>query len=645
MKRIKVFLPVFVLVLLVGVFWSQSQPIEYRSEALLRISLGTLEDPLGYGGGYTMEDLQRLTSRELMVSLHQRLQDDGLLVGEQSGLKVDDLFTIVQVTPVGAEQVRLSTRGKEAVFLAALLERWIALYKESVEKRAVVTGNKADDDLKRQDAIISDQLQKQQQRLEAFREEFDLVAIDRSDAEVMARFKRLNTAVDSAQEEEARAVAAYNGIKQSIAQGIPAVRPEDRRELQRLQARVKQLSSRMEDLRQRFTDTYIGLNPTTREVREQYQEAVAELEQLEQSSAKLALLEAQQEVVQARSTLDEFRRRLEEQKKEAKAYASRYAEYEALQDEVIRLSEAKNALAERLSEMVVQGEALVTRVTIEEKPFVPETARKTSLQSSLITYGLLALLIAYLVTKLAEFLSRPLHQEKPPVQIYQNIGTTESMTALPAEQRQAMLAAQQAATALPESIEVDSPTAAPQLALQAVRTPRELTFEEIRAMLRVASPVEEIVVYGLLHGVDATTLTDMDMSDWDAQGGVLNLPGQQSRRLPVSPAFQKRLSTYVDHSAVLPLLCHTDGRAMTEIDLQDLLLCLAHDAGIADSDSVSVDAMLHSYALWMVRQGLKLGDLQQLMSSALPQPLMDYRQYSPGGAARPLDEVERFYPL
>ena len=84
---------------------------------------------------------------------------------------------------------------------------------------------------------------------------------------------------------------------------------------------------------------------------------------------------------------------------------------------------------------------------------------------------------------------------------------------------------------------------------------------------------------------------------------------------------------------------------MTEIDLQDLLLCLAHDAGIADSDSVSVDAMLHSYALWMVRQGMKLGDLQQLMSSALPQPLMDYRQYSPGGAARSLDEVERFYPL
>ncbi len=79
-------------------------------------------------------------------------------------------------------------------------------------------------------------------------------------------------------------------------------------------------------------------------------------------------------------------------------------------------------------------------------------------------------------------------------------------------------------------------------------------------------------------------------------------------------------------------------------DLDDLRL-LAHDAGLPLADQVDAAALRHTYRLYLVRQGMRLRELERVVGPEPRARLTALAAYSPKGPGKPLEDVELVYPL
>jgi len=64
-------------------------------------------------------------------------------------------------------------------------------------------------------------------------------------------------------------------------------------------------------------------------------------------------------------------------------------------------------------------------------------------------------------------------------------------------------------------------------------------------------------------------------------------------------------------------------------DLAACLLCASHDSGLPNPLELSAEAIRHSYIIYLVRQGLRLSDLEQIVGYVDPIAISEYSTYSP----------------
>jgi hypothetical protein len=74
------------------------------------------------------------------------------------------------------------------------------------------------------------------------------------------------------------------------------------------------------------------------------------------------------------------------------------------------------------------------------------------------------------------------------------------------------------------------------------------------------------------------------------------------------------------------------------------LVCAAVDSGLPDADGITAEAIRHSYIAYLVRQGLRLSELEQVVGRLEPQIISSYRAYSPPQEGRHLHEIELLHP-
>ena len=70
----------------------------------------------------------------------------------------------------------------------------------------------------------------------------------------------------------------------------------------------------------------------------------------------------------------------------------------------------------------------------------------------------------------------------------------------------------------------------------------------------------------------------------------------------------------------------------------------AHDAGVPDAHDVDADVMRHTYISFLVRQGLRLSELEKAVGPVPPALFLHYRTLSPEGPGRSLDGVNCVFP-
>jgi hypothetical protein len=93
-----------------------------------------------------------------------------------------------------------------------------------------------------------------------------------------------------------------------------------------------------------------------------------------------------------------------------------------------------------------------------------------------------------------------------------------------------------------------------------------------------------------------------------------------------------------------PLLAALDGAALSVATLASELLYAAHDAGIDRPGEVTPDALWHTGAAFLARQGIRLADLAKVVGRLSPEQAAAFSALAPAGKRLALDEVERVIP-
>ena len=66
--------------------------------------------------------------------------------------------------------------------------------------------------------------------------------------------------------------------------------------------------------------------------------------------------------------------------------------------------------------------------------------------------------------------------------------------------------------------------------------------------------------------------------------------------------------------------------------------------GLVNPGEITPQALRHTYIAYLVRQGVRLSDLERVAGDMPPTVLAAYAAFSPPGPGTPLDSMEHDYP-
>ncbi len=627
--RLRLFLIVLAVSLVVSLAFTFLRPAVYRSTATLLIAPPAAFDTETpeTKAQYVAVQQQRLTSLELLTQVYQRLPREDF---------PDDRFPsnplvlreMLAVKPLpDTYMVELRAEGGDKLLLPIMVNAWVDTYEEShrggqrLESEATVQA------LREQSADLEQRVTDKRLSLDEFRRRYDIVSMERDENQVLARLKGLADSLKKANEEVITADSRLESLSQAAAQGKVVVSEQYRVELHRLQDRAAELRGKLNGLARRFTQAYMELDPDIIAMTEDLERTEARIAQVSQLGKREALDTAEQQVVAAQATVGRLEAQLVDYKKTARDFTTRFGEHDALQDELEQLETLYQDVQERLVQEEVSNRYQFPQVTVLDKgympdwPIYPHYLRDAGL--SLVGSVLMGLLAVALYSVF----------NRPP----RDTGPASMVTAIyPANDRETLVHDDH------DTQHLDAPSADPSLTH---KPPRELDPAETQALLAIASDAGRRLLLALLGGVWVHEAAALRWRHVDLDKGCLHVPGSEGRVLPLSPQLHKALAAVGPGDPALPLWPDAKGRPLGEDQLRGMIACLAHDTGLEWPEQITPEALMHTYLVYLVRQGLRLGELERVAGPIPPSIQASYGAYSPPGPRLTLEEVEPSYPL
>jgi integrase len=190
-----------------------------------------------------------------------------------------------------------------------------------------------------------------------------------------------------------------------------------------------------------------------------------------------------------------------------------------------------------------------------------------------------------------------------------------------------------------------APPSAMATPLLAQALPRELEQHEVGQLLAATAPEHLPLLACLLCGLSAEEAGALRVGDLDGAAGRLTVPGEAPRVLALSAPLLTLLvaSAGSGASPQQPLLS-VSGQALAAADVASVVTSSAFDAGLEQPQSVTPESLRHTYVAFLVRQGLRFGDLGRLVGRLSSEQLNALGPLAPPGERRPLAEIEALMP-
>ncbi len=638
-RRVTVFFGVFALVSAIGLAYTYSRPAEYRAGVRMEIVIPPQAEVKSPTGEFTrasfLAEVERLSSRPVLEQVAARAGGAVAVSDAADPTPVDTILNMLSVHPVeGTSVVQLWAVGPRPAALPAALNALVDVYREDLQQRSRIdTGESvalAQEEAKRLDESVK----AKREAFKNFGRQYQIVSLEREENEVIARMRGQSTSLNTAEEKLATAEGKLKSLQDAAAAGSMPVRARDNPTLANLEQRASQIREELRNLERVYKSDYLVLDPGVNAKRAALAELDVQIRSERQASSTAALAEAKQEVAGARATIDRMRQQIAAGRGQVQAVAARIAEYKSMSEELTGLETLYRAANERALTLKSGEKVRAPSVKLLESAVQPRDPwRPPYSRDAAISVGI-ALLSALLALLIYDYLTP---REK--VSTLLMAGAPMAIPAF-AINRPSQLAVGEDSKMLgakPMGLLPTAPT-----------LPREMLDEEIRALLAAADPDTRLGAVILLSGLNADEACALRWSDLDLDSGVVHVGGASARALTMSPtlraflsATRKRLLPDSDVAVIrLPSSEPAERRRLLDI----ALACAAHDAMVPEAESVTADALWHSYLAFLVRQGIRFADLGRIVG-ALPGQLMTaYMGLAPGGVRLTLEQVRLTMP-
>ncbi len=653
-RRLIAFGVVFVIVSLAGLGYTFLRPAEYRATA--RAEIVPAEDlevraPENGSSGAGAEvdvpvsflgELQVLTSRPLLAQLLRQLQAAGLVDFASEAEGVGALQSMITVTPIKDTRiVELTAVGPRPGVLAPAVNGLLQLYQTQVLERYRSTSGQAvkqaQDEAERYEAAVNDK----RQAMSALRARYGIVSLERDENESLSEAKGLGVSLTTAEDKAAAAEARVRALKDSIASGQSPVLSKDDPTLAGLEDRLSQARDRYSQLQRRFTENYLALDPNARALKTSIGELEAQVEKERAAGQQANLAGAQEEAARARQVVDQLHARLGTTRQTAQAFSARFGEYRTLQDELNNLEALLRTAREKAVRLEASERARRPQVRLIEAAVTPlEPWRPLYLRDSSITLGA-AVALGFLAAWLTAFLTR---RDEGPAFIV-------APTAFPYPVSLNGPAGGHAALEGTGAVGAIAQGGAPPM-LPPAAAPLELGDAEVVALLEAADPVARAVIVVLLSGLAPEELLPLRWSDVDTVRGLVRIGAPSPREFALIPeaasalraaqAVKSRQLAAGDPSPPLIPASATAGPSAS--DLESLVACAAHDAGLPMAAEVTPAVLRHTYLAFMARNGVRFSDLAAIAGPLPASAISSYGALAPGGKRRSLAEIDGVLP-
>jgi len=620
-SRFIVFIIVFSISAIVGLTYTYSRPAIYRSSATLLTSAMTAIDRESKEADIQHVAIQKqiLLGDEVVAETLSRLKKSAAN-GYLLQLTAADVRNLLDVVPVAETNlVEMQAEGPDPEFLPLLINTWIDVYldvrAEDVKKLTDNTSRVIEEELK----SLTDKIKSARTALEVYRKDNDILSTGRDENEVLARLKGLSNSLNQASDDEVRAKAHLDAIKAAISNNQAVVPNQDQGGLPELETRLQVLREKLAELDKRFTREYLSLQAELKVIPEQIRKLEAEIKDKRQYGKNIVLAEAEKDYFAAQQTLTNIRAQLNEHKQQAASFTSKFAEHETLKTDLEGLEKLYRQTNERLVQIETGHKEKYPQVEVIKRAYLPGDPVRPNYSRDAVIVMVGSFLLGLFTVWIFEYLTRKQEHQSP-----------------------VTLSGIHLYTPVAERVDYRQTAVTPleQQHHNALASPwhRELSSLQLRVLLNASTLQGKQLIGLLLSGLTIEEAASLKADQIDLKTATLTITDPSPRTLTIN----RSLKSLFEQSGGYPVwIFEKPGSSEA---LEATLLRAAADSGLSNSMEISAEAIRHSYIIYLVRQGLRLSDLEHIVGYLEPLAISYYSSYSPSQKNQGINDVELLHP-
>lgn len=168
---------------------------------------------------------------------------------------------------------------------------------------------------------------------------------------------------------------------------------------------------------------------------------------------------------------------------------------------------------------------------------------------------------------------------------------------------------------------------------------RELSIEESQRFYKAVSAEAKGLIGLIYAGLNVDELAQLNQQQFSADFSQLNL--SSGRQLALHPALSETIKEYVESNSQDSFWISIDSVK----DFDQFLANEAHDAQLNEPDSITIEALRHTYILYLVGLGVKLKDISKIVGQISQSDLAKYRNNQKVGSSVDIKSVDIHYPI
>jgi succinoglycan biosynthesis transport protein ExoP len=173
---------------------------------------------------------------------------------------------------------------------------------------------------------------------------------------------------------------------------------------------------------------------------------------------------------------------------------------------------------------------------------------------------------------------------------------------------------------------------------------RELTIPEVHALWDAATNDARLAIAALFSGVTLDELAHLRWRDVDLDERTLQFHEPERTQALLQPFRDALLERLSSAAADAHVATSSRGIELGVADLAGLVAAAAHDAGLEQAEEVDAQVLRHTYISFLVKQGLRLSELEKAVGLVPAASFLQYRTVSPRGPGLPLAAIDCVFP-